>query len=82
MVSQIPSLSSFTLVRGPFIPLQLLTWWFAQVDMTSAAYRRADDITATRARHIVCRVNVVIDRRRTRLRIWRTVSLVREKTSH
>lgn len=47
-----------------------------QVDMMSAAYRRLDDITATRARRIVYKVSAVIaviDHRRVRLPTWRIV---------
>ena len=42
--------------------------------MMSVAWRRADDIIATRARRIACTVNAVIDHLLGRLRIWRIVS--------
>ena len=44
--------------------------------MMSVAWRRAEDIIATRARRIACIVNAVIDRPPGRLRIWRIVSWV------
>lgn len=45
-----------------------------QVDMTLAVWPRTDDITATRARRIACRVDIAIDHRRIRSQTWRTAS--------
>ena len=45
-----------------------------QVDMTLAVWPRTDDITATRARRIVFKVDIAIDHRRIRSQTWRTAS--------